>query len=155
MQPQDNARNTIIFIVCTVAIFLIYDMFVLRPNALREEAERKRAQVSAEAQTPGQTRPSTGPAPTAVVPIEQALAQSPRVPIRTPYVRGSLSLTGGRIDHLLLNRYRETIRPGAPNVELLRPEGAGAAFFAEFGWTGANLPGLPRARRSRPKPRSC
>ena len=146
MQPaaQDSTRNTIIFVVCAVAIFLVYDLLVLRPNQLRREAEQKRAEVAAEAQTPGQvTTPSTGPAPTAVIPVEQALAQSPRVPIETPYVRGSLSLTGARIDHLLLRRYNETIERGSPNVELLRPEGSGAAFFADFGWVGANLPNLP------------
>lgn len=144
MQPQDNARNTIIFVVCAVAIFIIYDVFVLRPNQLKRGAELKSAQVAAEAQTPGQiTQPRAGPAPVTVVPVEQALAQSPRVPIETPYVRGSLSLTGARMDHLLLRRYNETLDPGSPNVELLRPEGAGSAFFAEFGWVGANLPGLP------------
>jgi YidC/Oxa1 family membrane protein insertase len=77
------------------------------------------------------------------VPVEQALAQTPRVPVRTPLVEGSLSLRGARIDHLLLTRYRETIERGSPDVELLRPEGAGSAFFAEFGWVGANLPNLP------------
>jgi YidC/Oxa1 family membrane protein insertase len=79
----------------------------------------------------------------AVVPIEQALAQSPRVPIETPFVRGSLSLTGARLDHLLLRNYRETVDDRSPNVELLRPEGSGSAFFADFGWVGANLPNLP------------
>ncbi|MBW3559517.1 MAG: membrane protein insertase YidC [Proteobacteria bacterium] len=145
MQPaQDNARNTIIFVVCAVAIFLIYDLLVLRPNQLRREAEQRSAQVAAEAQTPGRvTPPAAGPAPAAVVPVEQALAQSPRVPIETAYVRGSLSLTGARIDHLLLRRYKETLEEGSPNVELLRPEGSGAAFFADFGWVGANLPNLP------------
>jgi YidC/Oxa1 family membrane protein insertase len=141
---QDNARNTIIFVVCAVAVLLLYDMFVLGPNQRRREAEIKSAQVSAEAQTPGQvTQPRVGPAPAATVPVEQALAASPRVPIETPYVRGSLSLTGARIDHLLLKRYREEIESGSPNVELLRPEGAGSSFFAEFGWVGQNLPNLP------------
>jgi YidC/Oxa1 family membrane protein insertase len=33
--------------------------------------------------------------------------------------------------------------PNSPNVELFRPEGAEHAYFAEFGWAGANIPGLP------------
>jgi YidC/Oxa1 family membrane protein insertase len=126
-----------------VAIFIIYDVFVLRPNTLKREAEQERPGLRGGPDPRRVTQPAAGPAPTVVIPVEQALAQSPRVPIETPYVRGSLSLTGARLDHLLLRRYKETLAAGAPNVELLAPKGSGAAFFADFGWVGANLPNLP------------
>ena len=68
-----------------------------------------------------------------------------RAPIATPALAGSISLRGARIDDLFLRNYRTTVAKDAPPVELLRPEGSQHAFFAEFGWTGANLPGLPNA----------
>lgn len=146
MQP-DNSRNTILFVVCAVAIFVLYELFVLRPSAERRQAEIERTQVAAEAGQ-GVERPSAAPGVTATprpvtAPRREALAASARVPIVTPWLRGSIALTGARLDDLYLTRYRETLAPGSPNVELFRPEGASAAHFAEFGWTGADLSGLP------------
>jgi len=63
------------------------------------------------------------------------------VPIQTPTLSGSLSLLGGRIDDLFLTRYRETLDPDASAVELFRPQGMEHAYFAQFGWTGPNVPG--------------
>ena len=56
--------------------------------------------------------------------------------------KSMLSLTGGRIDDLFLTRYREVIDPKSPAVELFRPQGMQHAYFAQFGWNGANVPGF-------------
>ena len=53
-------------------------------------------------------------------------------------VEGSLALTGGRIDNLVLSNFRETTAPDSPNVRLLNPPGAPDAYFAEFGWVPAD-----------------
>ena len=65
-----------------------------------------------------------------------ALKQSPRVVIHSPALSGSLALKGARIDDLLLNKYRETLKPNSPNVELLHPAGTARPYYAEFGWLG-------------------
>ena len=83
-------------------------------------------------QTPATTTPSR----------QQALARSQRVAIDTPRLRGSIALTGARIDDLALTQYRETIDPNSPAIELLSPSGSPQPFYAEFGWinaAGANL----------------
>jgi YidC/Oxa1 family membrane protein insertase len=38
----------------------------------------------------------------------------------------------------------ETASKASPPVELFRPEGAEHAWFADFGWAGANLPACPQ-----------
>jgi YidC/Oxa1 family membrane protein insertase len=73
---------------------------------------------------------------------QQALARSQRVTIDTPRLRGSIALTGGRIDDLALAQYRETTDPKSPAIDLLSPLGSPQPFYAEFGWvdgSGVNL----------------
>ena len=67
---------------------------------------------------------------------EEALAQSPRVAIDTPSLKGSIALKGGRIDDLTLEDYRETVEPTSPNVVLLSPAGGPHAYYTEHGWVG-------------------
>jgi YidC/Oxa1 family membrane protein insertase len=64
---------------------------------------------------------------------------SKRVQIDTPSVAGSISLTGARVDDLVLKRHRETIAKNSPPVRLLSPEGASGAIYAQFGWAGQGL----------------
>ncbi|MGB8237069.1 MAG: membrane protein insertase YidC, partial [Pseudolabrys sp.] len=84
--------------------------------------------------------PGQAAAPTAAAPVNRAaaLAASPRVPIATDNVQGSIALKGGRIDDLALVRFRETVDPKSPPVTLLSPSGTADPFYAEFGWTGGS-----------------
>jgi len=141
MNPDTN-RNTIIFVVSAIVILLLYQHFVMDPAARRRQAEAARlapatatANLKAPPQTPQQQAVSR----------QAAAAASPRVAVDTPALAGSVALRGARIDDLYLKQYRETVDKTSPPVELLRPEGAGHAWFAEFGWTGANVPGMPTA----------
>jgi len=140
---QQESRNTIIFLVCALGLFVLYNFFVLEPASKRRQAEAQHAAAVAQAQGPAATSPSQTVQVPAAMTRQAALAASPRVPIATPALKGSLSLRGARIDDLFLTQYRQTVDKSSPPVELLRPEGAPNAWFAEFGWTGANVPGLP------------
>ena len=138
---DDNTRNTIIFFVCAAIMLLGYQLFVADPQARRAQAEAEARKALAPAAAT-LDRPGVGlGAP--VVTRQAALAASPRVPIQTPALRGSLSLRGAQIDDLYLVTYAETMKKGSPPVELLRPEGAPFAWFVDLGWAGANVPGLP------------
>jgi YidC/Oxa1 family membrane protein insertase len=139
MPPQDNSRNTILFVVIAGIMLLAYSYFVMEPQA----RSRKAAQQAAAEQTV--VSPTSAATPGAVVFTTDrtaALARGgARVPIQTPTLTGSLSLSGARIDDLFLTRYREVIDPKSPAVELFRPQGMEHAYFAQFGWNGANVPG--------------
>jgi YidC/Oxa1 family membrane protein insertase len=134
---QNDNKNLIAFVVITALVVIAYQTFIIGPAAKQAQAARA-LQV---AQTPA--------AAAAAAPAEphlsraQALALSPRVIIDTPGLAGSLSLQGARVDDLLLKTYRQSVAKTSPPVELLRPEGMADAYFAETGWLGANLPGLP------------
>ncbi len=98
---------------------------------------------------PSQTPPAAGTQGATAVPgagitgpaLEQldrntALEQSPRIPIDSPRLKGSIALKGGRIDDVVLADYRETVDPNSKNIVMLSPSGAPNAYFAEFGWVG-------------------
>ncbi len=139
---SENTRNTVVFIVCTLAILILYQIFVMQPQAERRkaalEAQQPAASQSAEAAAATALRPQSA---VFVTDRTQALASAARVPIQTPTLRGSLSLLGGRIDDLFLVRYKDTIDADSPPVELFRPQGMEHAYFAQFGWVGQNVPG--------------
>ncbi len=144
--PNESNRNTIVFVVCAAVLLVAYNTFVLGPAEKRRQLEAQRAAAAAPAQTrPGMPAvPGVAPA-TVYVSRTQALAATPRVRIDNPALTGSIALKGARIDDLFLKGYRETIKPNSPLVELFRPDGADRAYFAQFGWVGANVPGLPGA----------
>jgi YidC/Oxa1 family membrane protein insertase len=123
---KENSRNTIIFVVCTIALLALYEVFIVGPRE-RQHAADMRAQA-AQAQLAAQAGIAT--------------PGSPRVPIDTPALAGSIALKGGRLDDLFLKDYRETIAKTSPPVEIFRPEGAKDAYFTDFGWSGpAPTPG--------------
>src|SRR5215470_814316 len=109
-------------------------------------------QASAPAQTQTQTQtPPAGGTPGAVpgaaasaavelVDREAALRQTPRIPIESPRLKGSIALKGGRIDDVVLADYRETVDRSSQNIVLLSPKNAANAYFAELRWLGDGSP---------------
>jgi YidC/Oxa1 family membrane protein insertase len=145
-------KNLLIAVVLTVAILLgwqfLYEMPKMRAHqaAQQQAAEQmaKQGQAAPNAQaaqsgaTPGQaTIPAEQSAPQ-TVDRATALAQSPRVTIDSPRLKGSISLKGGRLDDLTLKDYRETVDKTSPNVVLLSPLGTKEAYYADSGWTSAD-----------------
>ena len=66
---------------------------------------------------------------------EAAMPATPRVPVETPELTGSIALLGGRIDDISLKNY--TVAVDSPEiVQLMRPQGENDAYYASFGWIG-------------------
>ncbi|HWA63772.1 MAG TPA: membrane protein insertase YidC [Caulobacteraceae bacterium] len=130
-------RNSLIAIVIFMVLFGAYEYFLVYPATKKAEAQRRAQAVAEQTQAPTTVGPAT------FLPRAQALAQSPRVAIDTPTLKGSIALTGARLDDLFLTRYPVSLDKGAPPVELLRPAGMEHAYFVMLGWQGQNLPGMP------------
>ena len=147
----DN-KNTILAIVLSALVLLGWQYFFAAPQ---EKARQEQLQLQAQQQqkqnvpTPDQPRPAqpqgqsqvpgqaTAPSSTTPTDRRAALASSPRVPIATDTLQGTIALKGGRIDDLALVKFRETTDLKSPPIFLLSPSGTGDPFYAEFGWTGA------------------
>jgi YidC/Oxa1 family membrane protein insertase len=146
-QDQDHQKNLLLAIVLSVAVLLAWQMFYAGPKLKDEQERRQRAQ-----QEQTQAKPSAAPtvapgeAPQTAAPAAGAAAEGQsrdaalrtsapaRVRVDTPSLHGSIALQGGRIDDLVLAKYRETVAPQSPNVVLFSPSGSPAPYYAEFGW---------------------
>ncbi|MFZ1964293.1 MAG: membrane protein insertase YidC, partial [Roseiarcus sp.] len=91
--------------------------------------------------TPGAAPVEAGPKTRA-----EALAASPRVVIDTASLAGSIDLTGGVVDDIVLKAYRETIDPHSPNITLFSPQGGPRPYWAETGFV-TDAPGVKTPNR--------
>ncbi|MEJ2434688.1 MAG: membrane protein insertase YidC [Pseudolabrys sp.] len=154
-------KNTIIAIVLSAIVLIGWQYFIGGPHqkarqqqlqsqqlAKKEAAEQaKTAPAKTTPQAPAQTAQqqpgpplppgeATQPAAPAAETRAEALKASPRIPIKTPAISGSIALKGARIDDVSLTRFHETVNPKSPPIVLLSPSGSPDPFYAEFGWTG-------------------
>jgi YidC/Oxa1 family membrane protein insertase len=144
MQDQ---KNTIIAIVLSAIVLIAWQYFFATPqaNKQRQLAEQQRLEQSQQPQAAPAGGPMAQPsniplAPGQVgtagasLPREKVIAETPRIAIDTPTVKGSISIKGARLDDLSLVKYRETVDPNSPAIVLLAPSGTAEPFYAEFGW---------------------
>ena len=147
-----DQKNIFLAIALSLAILLGWQYFIEAPKRDRLMAEQQAREVSQAQQprpsdtgsVPSPAAPSGtgGPAPapgvTAAMSRDKALADGVRIPIETGAVRGSISLVGGRLDDIVLHRYRQTLEPGSPDIVLLSPRDSAKPYFADFGWVDSN-----------------
>jgi YidC/Oxa1 family membrane protein insertase len=133
-------KNVILAIVLSAAIMIAWMYFVQIPQAEKQQAAQQaqiEAQQAQQAQQPA-AQPGQQAAPQdagrTVVSREEALAQSERVSIDNPRIKGSINLKGARLDDLVLKDYRETVKPTSPNIVLLSPRETQHGYYADIGW---------------------
>jgi YidC/Oxa1 family membrane protein insertase len=145
---QTDNRNMILAIVLSMVVLFGWQFFIAGPQLeqaqRRAQIEQQQAQADQGLATPAADG-STAATATADASGAQtfasraaAIAATPRIPINTDSLSGSIALVGGRIDDLLLRKYRETVDKNSPNITLLSPAGVPHAFFAEQGWVPAS-----------------
>jgi YidC/Oxa1 family membrane protein insertase len=132
---QQEQRNLLLALVLCFGLFMVYNIFVLEPQAKARQAAQQQAQQNAVEQ-------QAAPTPTIRKRdevITEQLAANKRVAVDAPAINGSISLLGARIDDVQLKNFYETIqdkelkRP-AGEIKLLAPDGTEKAFYATVGW---------------------
>jgi YidC/Oxa1 family membrane protein insertase len=138
----DN-KNLLLAIILSAAVLFGWSMLAERFFPAPAPAPTAAEAPAGAGTVPGGTPTAAGaPAAQARVPVEAAIAQGPRVQIRTPVLTGSINLAGARIDDLVLNRYRQTVKKDSPAIRLFAPSNAASGgYFAGFGFFEG--PGAP------------
>ncbi|KTT76711.1 membrane protein insertase YidC [Sphingomonas endophytica] len=135
---KDESKNFVVFAVIAALILfgwpLIQSRFFPTANPpATKMVDGKNKPVANPAADP------TADSPAAIRDRQVVLAESPRVRIDTPALKGSINLKGARIDDLVLTRYNETVAKNSPPIRLFSPGGTQDAYFAGFGWRGDGL----------------
>jgi len=146
---NETNRNMIIAIALSVVVIFGWQFFVAGPQLERTQRQAQIAAEQAAAANPGLATSTTtsttaaapdgaGTAPagtaTSFADRATALAASQRILIDTPALKGSINLTGGRLDDLQLKKYTETLAEDSPIITLLTPAGAPGGYYVEQGW---------------------
>ncbi len=156
---MNDSKNTVLAIVLSALVLIVWQYFFAIPQEKARQEQLAQQQQAQKANPPAPAQPGAPAAPGApvappsaagappqvpgVAPVSlpatraAVLAASPRIPIATESVQGSIALKGGRIDDLALVKFRETVDPKSPAIVLLSPSGSPEPFYAEFGWTNA------------------
>ena len=135
---KDETKNFVLFAVIAALILfgwpLVQSRFFPTANPpATKMVDGKNKPVANPAADP------TADAPAAIRSRQVVLAETPRVAIETPALKGSINLKGARLDDLVLTRYKETVAKDSPPIRLFSPAGAPDAYFASFGWRDAGL----------------
>ena len=142
---DEQQRNLIIAVALSIAILLGFQFFFgqqQHPPVLPSATQTSEQQQAAEPNAAAPTAPA-GVAP--VRPRDEVLAETPRVGIETPRLKGSINLVGAGIDDLTLLTYHQTTDPESPPIRLLSPEGSEHPYVADFGWAPSQGVKLPDA----------
>jgi len=140
---MNEQKNLVLAVGIAVLILLGFNYFYERP---KHESMMRQAELAkqAEAVKLAHRDTTSSSSPQTIAPLKETLHSSPRLPIQTQRLKGSINLKGCRLDHLMLLEYHETVDKASPPITLLLPEGAKGAYFADFGWnaqeTGVLLP---------------
>ncbi len=137
MHPQD-VRNLIIFAIASLAIWFLYETYILAPQAkaLKEAKEARAELLLNDPSLMNEVKELTR---------QEALARSERIYFSNEEVSGSISLSGGIIDDLSLNKYFKTLDK-KEKVHILTPDNVRGTRFVNYGWVsrdkGVKLPNI-------------
>ncbi len=145
---NETNRNMLLAIALSVAVIFGWQFFVAGPQLERTQRQAQIAAEQAAAANPGLATgtiasntaapadgAALGTAPAgSFADRASALAASARIPVETPALKGSINLTGGRLDDLQLKKYTETLAEDSPIITLLSPAGAPGGYYVEQGW---------------------
>lgn len=129
---NNERQNLLTLAIVCMAVLLVGDYLIRQwfPSALPPEAGQ---QESAVLQTPS----SNTQEESRLWPLNEALSRVTRVAIETPAISGSINVTDGVVDDIVLKGYRQTPQKNSPPIRLLSPAGTRQAYYVDVGLSDA------------------
>ena len=130
-----DTKNIIAAISLSAAVIILYSLFFAPPppdpKQIKAEQNKNSQNVSNEAPSLDQNEE--------IIKIsrEEALREGKRIFFENENIKGSISLTGSKIDDLEFKKFKETLN-GEDNVILLNPSKVKNGYYIETGWATTN-----------------
>ena len=130
-----DTKNVIAAISLSAAVIILYSLFWAPPppNPEQVQAEKNKVIQNDSTETPALDQNDES----IKVSREEALKESERILFENENIKGSISLTGGKIDDLEFKKFKETLN-GEDNVILLNPNKDKDGYYVETGWATTN-----------------
>ncbi|MDX2308722.1 MAG: membrane protein insertase YidC [Hyphomicrobium sp.] len=142
-KQQPDQLNLLLAVLLSMAVLLGWSFFVAGPQMKSEQERVTRERQAAEAQKKAEAaavaagKPLASAVATLPATRNDAITQSPRVPVETASLRGTVALKGGTIDDLSLVKHHVTASKTSENVRLFEPRSAEGGYFARYGWSAS------------------
>ena len=131
-----DTKNIIAAISLSAAVIILYSLFFAPPPPDPKQVKAEKNKVT--------QNTSDGDAPslelneeTIKISREEALKEVKRILFENENIKGSISLTGGKIDDLEFKKFKKTLN-GNDNVTLLNPRKVKNGYYVETGWATTN-----------------
>ena len=115
----NSSKNFIVAMICFMAIMFGYDYFFSSPQNNNQNVETSR-NVSDEKDISDQDK---------LITVSEAMQKGTRIKLENSHIVGSIDLTGGIIDSVILKNYKETTEENSDNVMLLTPKDTEKQFY--------------------------
>ncbi|MCK5373874.1 MAG: membrane protein insertase YidC, partial [Alphaproteobacteria bacterium] len=133
MHPED-VRNLIIFAIFSVAIWFLYDTFILAPQVEAiKQARLEQIELGINNSSFSENRPET----LKLIDRSEAISKATRIAFENKEVIGTIKLKGGRIDDLSFNEHFQTVEK-RDKVSILNPAQTQYTRFVDMGWVSAD-----------------
>ena len=130
-----DTKNVIAAISLSAAVIILYSLFWAPPPPDPEQVQAEKNKVTQNDSTEAPSLDQNNE----VVKIsrEEALEESKRISFENENIKGSISLTGSKIDDLEFKKFKENLN-GEDNVILLNPSKIKSGYYVETGWATTN-----------------
>ena len=130
-----DTKNVIAAISLSAAVIILYSLFWAPPPPDPKLVQTEKSKVTQNDSTEAPSLEQNEE--TIKISREEALKESKRILFENENIKGSISLTGSKIDDLEFKKFKQ-ILDGEDNVILLNPSKVKNGYYIETGWATTN-----------------
>ena len=135
---MDNLKNIIAAISLSAAVIILYSLFFAPPPPDPKQVKTEKNKSTLNSSNTSNDAPTLDQNDETIkISRKEAMGESKRIFFENENIKGSISLTGSKIDDLEFKKFKEKLN-GESNVTLLNPSKVKNGYYVETGWATTN-----------------